>query len=295
MKRAIFTIATLAAGAGALLAAAPVAAQVFAATRPVAGSLPTFGTVARADSARRLENDFYTFYKVPPGILDAEALRLWRVQPGEHRSSEEIGVDYAWRNLRVEGAVEDYRPSRDVRNELEPSRRLFAGGGRLSFRPSPHFAVQITRRKVNLHHLPDPGDNVRRTSIAVSIDKPLQKGGLQTIVALGRSGTKANGQATNAYLFESAWRFNHHHIVFARVERTTADELFTDRDALHGQNFNARRSSLGYVHALPMVARSQMSVGGLLARRDVPAGVGPRFHDARPEFKVFMRLSLHLP
>lgn len=208
------------------------------------------------------------------------------------RTRDEVSLAYGWRNVSVEGALSTENDRRDNWLRLGSDKPAFASSHRLSFTSHKNWTFQISRGRMSRADQVDPSDDIKRTTIATTYQYPFDHAKWQTTLAYGRSGKKADGSTGNAYLFESLLQIRRSHVVFARAERALADELFAEREALPGQNFNTNRYTLGYVYNVPSTGSTKLTVGGLASKRVVPFDYAGSFGREPVAYKVFVRLSM---
>jgi hypothetical protein len=234
-------------------------------------------------------------YSIYPSLLDVDWLQDGRLRDLANVAGASLGLGYAWRNMRLEGALVSVRKGRELPARLGVSKAFTTTAGRLSYRPSSNLALQLARGRLSRQNLTDADDDVQRTLIAASYNRPFGGNNWQTILAIGRNTGKTDGGDDKVCLLESSVRVARAHTLFARIERASAGELFTDHVALYGQNFNANRLTLGYVYAMPLGAKSQITFGGLAAKRTMPQEAVAALGSDPPSYKIFMRLSLQMP
>lgn len=99
----------------------------------------------------------------------------------------------------------------------------------------------------------------------------------------------------NALLLESVLKMQSRHAFFGRFERASGGELFAEDETLHGQSFDAKRFTLGYVHDLAVVGPIRFGIGALAGKRFIPSGQDVLAHTEGASYKVFVRLQLQFP
>jgi hypothetical protein len=152
--------------------------------------------------------------------------------------------------------------------------------------------LQISRKRVSWLDQMNPDNGVRRTTVSATYSRSFPGSLWETVLAYGRSAKKANGSAANSYLIESLWRIDNVHTVLGRLERAAADELFSEREALYGQTFNASKLTLGYVHDFKTASGIQFGIGGLASKQFIPHDQKVMFGTNRVSYEVFVRLVL---
>ncbi|HYD78781.1 MAG TPA: hypothetical protein VEC06_03150 [Paucimonas sp.] len=258
-------------------------------------SVETGSAIGLSNGAWFSPIDSLSPYRLYPSVLDVSWLHDRRLADSGRMAESGLQLGYAWRNMKLEGALMRMRDEDRRAVNAGVPRLLGATSGRLSYRFAPYWTLQVVKGSLSQHDASYAGSNIQRTSIAVRHSRPFHGNDWQTMLAVGRNVRKSDGSADKVYLVESSLRFSNRHAVFARFERASANELFDERDALYGQNFHSNRMTLGYVHAIQIGARSQLAFGGLVAKRSVPRDAVVAFGDDRPSYKVFAQVSLHMP
>jgi hypothetical protein len=234
-------------------------------------------------------------YRLHPSALDTDWLSDRMLADPTNTSGTGMGLGYSWRNMKLEGALISVREGKEPPTGTP---RLFtAATSRLSYQPVPDVTFQLARGRLSRQNTAtDTDDDVHRTSLAAIYSRPLHGADWQTTLAIGKTTGRTDGAGSNkVFMLESSVRLARAHTVFARVERASAAELFTDRDALYGQDFNANRMTAGYVYALSLGPRSQLSFGGAVSKRTMPQEAAAVLGSNPPSSKVFMRMSLQMP
>lgn len=216
----------------------------------------------------------------------------WRDPDAAGSRYDEVSLRYGWRNVRLEGSLSANRETRDSWLRLRSDKSSFASSRRISLSSHKNWTFQISRGRLSRADQVDSQDEIKRTTISTVYDYPFDNARWMTTVAYGRSGKKADGSVGNAYLFESMLQMQRRHIVFARAERASADELFREREALHGQNFNTNRYTLGYVYTVPSKGLAKLTMGSLASKRLVPAEHVATVGKEALDYKVFVKLSI---
>ncbi|HJW54146.1 MAG TPA: hypothetical protein VJ577_02635 [Burkholderiaceae bacterium] len=216
--------------------------------------------------------------------------------PQNDTTAEMISLGYAWRNIRLEGALLREQQRDDRLIHIGAPKLFGITSSRLAYRPDANWTFQITRGQLTGAELLDPRNEVKRTTLSVVHHHAFDRNEWQTLLAAGRSGKRDDGSsADTAYLLESSLRFKTADVVFGRLERAAGEELFNDRTALYGQRFNATRASLGYVHDFVASGAVRLGIGALVSKRFIPdreaavLGVDPA------SYKVFVRVQMQYP
>jgi hypothetical protein len=131
---------------------------------------------------------------------------------------------------------------------------------------------------------------VRRSTASVSYNAPIARW-WQTTLALGHNSPSV-GDASDAWLLESAAAATANLTVFARYEHVAKDELFLPDQPLYGRAFTIQKLSLGYVYDFAHLAGIRLGLGALLSAYDFPAALNGTYSSRPTSFMVFVRARL---
>src|SRR5690606_27306546 len=113
----------------------------------------------------------------------------------------------------------------------------------------------------------------------------------QATLAWGRN-RKQQAGAADAWLLESALRWDDRWTVYGRAEHDEKDELFEHHHPLHGIPFAVSKLTLGAVHDFPQVAGGRFGIGAQLSRHWLPAAMETAYGGDPGSWLVFVRWKL---
>ena len=197
--------------------------------------------------------------------------------------------------FKVEGSVFTGRePDEDRWDFDEP--RFDSTSVRLSWNPTPEWALQASRGELESPEALEPDTDVTRTTASAIWHRAFGPGNdAQVTLAWGRN-EKSDGPTTDAWLLEGAVRLRDRHVLFGRAERTDKDELFAGHhdeghDEFGHSVFEVGKLSVGYVFETPVAPHVKLGVGGLVSAFDVPGELEPVYGDPGAHM-LFLRLRL---
>ena len=168
--------------------------------------------------------------------------------------------------------------------------RLNSWSGRVSWNPTPNWALQTSYGFIKSPEQLEPGVDQHRITASATYNRRLAGGNWQTTVAWGRN-YDSPGHALDGALVESA--LNHgRSTVFARVEDVQKDELFEPPGALAGQVFRVADASLGYVYDLPVAKHVALGLGAMASVNFVPEAIRTDYGGSPAGWMPFLRLKL---
>lgn len=81
-------------------------------------------------------------------------------------------------------------------------------------------------------------------------------------------------------------------MVFGRFEKVENDELFQEGEPLHGQVFNVRKLSVGFVQDLFSAGKVKFGAGALVSKHWAPSTLDAIYGSSPSSYMVFFRAKL---
>ena len=200
-----------------------------------------------------------------------------------------VTLGYVYGSAKLEGSVFRGREPDENRYDIETG-RLDSASLRLSYNPTKDWALQASGGRIKSPEALHPDVDVDRTTASVIYHRLIGGASTQTTLAWGRN-APSQGEATDAFLLESAARLSRSHTVFARLERVDKNELFPDSDPRAEQIFRVAKFSLGYVYDLPRESHFRVGVGGLVSRYRIASDLDPVYGNPT-SFMLFARVKI---
>ena len=223
------------------------------------------------------------------GVDDPEAPISHHWLDSTHVTYGVLTAGYVYGTVKFEVSAFHGREPDQFRYNIETG-RLDSAAARLSWNPSEHWALQLSRGYLHSPEALQPAVGQHRSTASAIYDRPFDGGNWATTLAWGRDDDRP-GQALDAYLAESAITLHAEHTLFARLERVQEDELFDSVPALAGRVSAVTKLSAGYIHDWPLAEHLYFGLGGLVSLYDLPPAADTAYHDPR-SYMVFARLKL---
>jgi len=201
-----------------------------------------------------------------------------------------VTLGYVWGNVKLEGSIFNGREPDQSRYNIETG-KLDSASARMTWNPAPAWSLQISHGRLDRPEQLEPDVAIRRTTASASNQYNFGPNRMQTTLAWGRN-RKDPGQTSDGWLLESTLKVGERHTLFGRVERVENDELFREGETLYGQMFKVGKLSLGYIYDFASFQRSQIGVGALISRYDVPSDLKGLYGSDPTSYMVFMRARL---
>src|SRR6266571_308509 len=137
-------------------------------------------------------------------------------------------LGYIWNNkVKLEGSLFTGREPDQNRWDIETP-KMDSQSIRLQINPTDDWSFQASYGHINSPEQLDPDVDVDRLTLSVTYNCPFgHNNNWQTTLAFGRNNNEP-GHTLDAFLVESAIRFQNLHTFFARFEHVAKDELFPD-------------------------------------------------------------------
>jgi len=200
----------------------------------------------------------------------------------------------SWGGWKIEGSSFTGREPDEDRWDFDEA-RFDSYSGRLSWNPSPNWALQVSRGELESPEELEPDTDQTRTTASAIHHRKLGDADGAVTLAWGRNefdGGERDGRSLDAWLLEGAVRWRDTHTLFARAERTEKDELFREGDPLHDRTFTVGKLSVGYIYELPVAKHVRLGLGGLASAYDLPREIEPAYGDNPVSTMAFARLRI---
>lgn len=226
------------------------------------------------------------------GMANPEAPLSHHWLDSTHITFGVVTAGYQRERWKIEASAFNGREPDEDRYDIEV-RRLSSASVRLSFNPTEHWSLQVSRGRLKSPEQLEPEVDADRTSASVSHHRvvPSLGGAWQTTFAWGRN-AKEPGTTTDALVLESAMQWRQAHTIFSRYEHVEKDELFGHHDPGHGQIFEVGKLSLGYLHTWSVTPRINFGLGAVVSQHFTPRSLDVEYGSDPQSFTVFARLSL---
>jgi hypothetical protein len=190
---------------------------------------------------------------------------------------------------KLEGSVFNGREPDQYRWNFDPL-RLDSYSGRVSWNPTPDWALQASYGEIRSPEQLTPNVSQRRVTTSATYNKPLAHGNWQTTFAWGRNYNEP-GHVLDGFLLESALNLGRH-TFFARAENAQKDELFLPPSPLDGRVFGVSEATLGYVYDIPLAHHLALGLGVQGTLDALPSTLSFAYGDDPTGFMPFVRLKL---
>jgi hypothetical protein len=201
-----------------------------------------------------------------------------------------VTAGYEWDRMKLETSAFNGREPDQYRYDVE-LRALDSWSARLSYNPLPDLALQVSTGRLASPEQLEPDVAVRRTTASASYNRMFPALQWQTTLAWGHNDPEP-GAASDAWLLESALRFQDSHTFFGRAERVGKDELFTPGQPHYGPTYTINALSLGYIYDFTHLGPVHLGLGGMGTVYRYPGVLDPVYGQGPVSYLVFLRARL---
>ena len=233
----------------------------------------------------------------PPAFMHRFAAMALPEAPIAHHWLDSTHITYG---VLTAGAVMDRfklevsafrgrEPDQDRWNIEKP--KLDSQSLRLSFNPTPAWALQASAGRLHSPEQLEPEVNTDRATISAMYAHPWEGGRWETTLAWGRNRNRP-GRVLDAFSAEAAARWQDRHTLFGRWERVEKDELFPEGDPRAGRPFTVAKASLGYRYDLWQIEHWTAGIGVVGTVAMLPFDLISAYGGNPSSGLVFMHLAL---
>jgi len=201
-----------------------------------------------------------------------------------------VTLGYVIGEVKIEGSLFRGREPDQNRYDIETG-KLDSASVRLSWNPARTWALQVSRGHIKSPEQLHPDEDVDRTTASAIYHRDFGDARWQTTLAWGRN-APTHGEATSAYLLESALALSRSHTFFARAERADKTELFLPGDPRENESFRVGKLTGGYIYDFATEGHFKVGLGGLVSKYAVPDELHPVYGASPTSFMVFARVKI---
>ncbi len=198
-------------------------------------------------------------------------------------------LGFRYRQLKVEGSVFTGREPDENRYDLDKA-RFDSYSYRLSYNPSPYWALQFSQGFIRQPEALEPGVNLTRTTASVAYAATYAGNGHYSIALIWGLNDKGDGHKEHAVLLEDNHQFGKN-ALYSRYEfvQKSAEELDMT-DVLGHQAFNLHTFSIGYNRSLLQWTPIELAAGGQFTLNFPPGALKPYYGDLPVGFQVYLQV-----
>jgi len=192
--------------------------------------------------------------------------------------------------VQLEGSWFNGREPDSARWNIE-TRGFDSWSLRLSYNPLPELSMQISHGDLKSPEQLEPETRVRRTTASISHHLRAAADNWATTLAYGVNRKSGPGRDVSepGWLLESTYVMRDTHTFFARAERVRNGELFQEGQPLHGEAFDIRKLSVGYIYDFAATGAVKWGVGGLVGLLKAPSALDPYYGASPRSYMVFVQ------
>lgn len=174
-------------------------------------------------------------------------------------------IGFRYRDFKLEGSSFTGREPDENRYNFD--KPLFdSWSGRLSYNPSPNWALQVSHGFIKSPELLHPDENINRTTASAIYSLPLKNKSTFNATAVWGVNKSAGHDGSNAVLIEAEWRKNKLalHTRYEWVQKST-EELALDENVYgHDAVFPVNAFTFGFNYDLLKIQKAKIAGGAQL-------------------------------
>jgi hypothetical protein len=192
--------------------------------------------------------------------------------------------------IQLEGSWFNGREPDSARWNIE-TRKFDSWSTRLSYNPLPELSMQVSYGDLKSPEQLEPETRVKRTTASITYQRNTGATNWGTTLAYGRNEKSGPGHNVSepGWLLESTYVIRDSHTFFARGEQVKNGELFADGHPLHGQEFNLRKLSVGYIYDFAKTGPVRWGIGGLVGFLKAPSQLDPYYGSSPWSYMLFLQ------
>jgi hypothetical protein len=195
--------------------------------------------------------------------------------------------------LKIEGSVFNGREPDQFRWNIE-TRRLDSWSTRVSYNPTPDWALQASYGYMKSPEALEPDTRVRRMTASATWQTRLAANPWATTLAWARNDKRgaSSRNLSPAILLESTCFVADKHTWFGRFEAVDKDELFAPGQPLYGESFKVKKLSLGYIYDFAATGPLRWGIGGVVGVLSGPAALDAAYGRNPMSYLVFLQARI---
>ncbi|MDG2530280.1 hypothetical protein [Caulobacter endophyticus] len=199
-----------------------------------------------------------------------------------------VTAGFSHADWKIETSAFRGREPDQKRYDIETG-ELDSVSARLSYNPTPNWALQTSWAKINSPEALDPDSDEARVSASALYARPLGRDGSVSATLAWSRKDRIPGDALQAWLAEGSVKPNDRWTIFARAEQVEQDELADHHGSHAGEAYTVRRVSLGAIRDFVVAPKVKFGIGGLVSAYDAPEALG---YDDPMGGMAFVRLRI---
>ncbi len=194
--------------------------------------------------------------------------------------------------VKLEGSWFNGREPDQSRWNIE-TRRFDSWSARLSYNPTPQWALQVSHGYLKSPEQLEPLTSVRRSTASAMYHASVDGNEWATTAGWARNDASGPRRSRLPGAFvESTWVIGDRHTLFGRYEQVDKDELFAPGEPLDGRSFVVRKLSVGYLYDFATTGAVRWSVGGVIGIPRGPSALDSTYGRDPMSYLLFLQARI---
>lgn len=213
-------------------------------------------------------------------------------QDSTHIAADVLTAGVRLGRLGLEGSAFHGREPDENRWDVDLG-GLDSYSARLTIRPAPSLALQVSAARLERPEAAEEGDQTRQTA-SIEYERQTARGFVAAALVAGRNLVEAGAQERGDTL-EAAWKFGGRNTLYGRVERVDRDlfELLNKRqkpDAVPARRVAVEALTIGCARDLPRLRDAATALGAALTAYRFNDRLEPAYGERPVSAQIFLRL-----
>lgn len=173
-----------------------------------------------------------------------------------------VTLGVRWGKLKLEGSSFTGKEPNEKRFDFDKP-RFDSWSGRLSYNPSPNWALQVSHGFLKSPEELHPDEDINRTTASALYSLPLSDNGWLNAIALWGMNKSKGHPGEHAFLLEGSWRRNKLalHSRYEYVQKSAEELALNESDFGHGAVFPVNAFSVGVGYDIWHIAKARIAAG----------------------------------
>lgn len=193
--------------------------------------------------------------------------------------------------FKLEGSSFTGREPNEKRFDFDRP-RFDSWSGRLSYNPSPNWALQVSHGFLKTPEELHPDEDVNRTTASATYSLPLAENSWFNAIALWGMNKSKGHPSENAFLLEGSWRRNKLaiHSRYEYVQKSAEELVLTESEYGHGAVFPVNAFTVGIGYDLWHLAKTRIAAGSQWTLYQADPKLNTLYGKNPMAFEIYLRV-----
>jgi hypothetical protein len=202
-----------------------------------------------------------------------------------------VTLGVRWGKFKLEGSSFTGKEPNEKRFDFDKP-RFDSWSGRLSYNPSPNWALQVSHGFLKSPEELHLDEDVNRTTASAIYSLPLSDNGWLNAIALWGMNKSKDHPGENAFLLEGSWRRDKlaFHSRYEYVQKSAEELALNESDYGHGAVFPVNAFTVGVGYDIGHIAKARIAAGSQWTVYRADPKLNNLYGKNPMAFEVYLRL-----